>query len=93
MHTNGNLSTPAGPLVFLGTFTGGYELYTLVNLALDPGAIALLAAGLLLLMSTPILVYTVIEGQLPGSKLARSVTAIFVSMYIGAALFISFIAR
>lgn len=93
MHTNGNLSTPMGPLVFLGTFAGGYEIYAAVQLALNLGGIAFLAAGLLLIVSTVIVIYTVIKGQLAGSKLALSAAAVLVSMYIGAALFISFIAR
>ena len=93
MNANGNLSTPLGPLVFLGTFAGGYEIYTLVNVVLDWGLIALLAAGLLLFISTAILIYTVIDGQLAGSKLALSAMAVLASMYIGAALFVSFVAR
>ena len=93
MHTNGNLSTPMGPLVFLGTFAGGYEIYTAVNLAFDLGLTTFLATGLLLLISTVIVIYNVIKRQLTDSTLALSAAAILVSMYIGAALFISFIAQ
>ncbi|HKY30536.1 MAG TPA: hypothetical protein VJM12_21575 [Pyrinomonadaceae bacterium] len=93
MQSNVNLSTPLGPLVFLGTFATGYEIYVLYTLVLDLGLIALLAASLLLLISTTIIIYTVIKEQLANCKLVVSAAAILVSMYIGAALFISFIAR
>ena len=90
MNTNAELATPAGALVFLGTFTGGYEMYTNVNLAAPVGALAFLATGLIFLITTIIFVYTVIKGQLVGSKFVLATTAVIASMYVGAALFFSF---
>lgn len=90
MNTKADLATPAGALVFLGTFTGGYEMYTNVTLAAPVGALAFLATGLIFLITTIIFVFTVIKGQLAGSKFALVATAVIASMYVGAALFFSF---
>ena len=93
MNTKRNLSTPLGPLVFLGTFTTGYEVYAL-SLALQLRGMAVIATGLLLLITLLMFIYAVLKGQVADdSKFAATATAIIASMYIGAALFFSFTAR
>lgn len=90
MKTTANFVTHVGALVFLGTFTGGYEMYTNVNLAAPIGAMAFLGTGLLFLIAAVIFLYTVIKGELAGSKFVLATTAIITSIYIGAILFFSF---
>jgi len=90
METNASLATPLGPLVFPGAFTGGSEMYTNVNLAAPLGALAFLGTGLLFLIAAVIFLYTVIKGELAGSKFVLASTAVIASLYIGAALFFAF---
>lgn len=89
MNTNANLVTPAGALIFLGTFTGGSQMYTNVNLAAPLGALAFLGTGLIFLVAAAIFLYTVIKGALATSKFPIAIMAVLASLYIGAALFFS----
>ncbi len=65
-------------------------MYTNVNLAAPVGALAFLATGLLFLIAGVIFIYTVIKGQLAGSKFVLATTAVIASIYIGAVLSFSF---
>ena len=65
-------------------------MYTNVNLAAPLGALAFLGTGLLFLIAAAIFLYTVIKGELAGSKFVLATTAVIASIYIGAVLFFSF---
>ena len=64
-------------------------MYTNVNLAAPIGAMAFLGTGLLLFIGAVVFLYTVIKGEL-AAKFVLATQAVFISIYIGAALFFSF---
>lgn len=93
METDATLATPDRVLVFMATFAGGSQMYTNVNLAAPLGALAFLATGLIFLIAAVIFLYTVIKGQLAGSKFVLATTLVIASTYIGALLFFSFTSK
>ncbi len=65
-------------------------MYTNVNLAAPIGALAFLGTGILFLIAGMIFLYTVIKGELAGSKFVLSTVAVIATIYIGVVLFFSF---
>jgi hypothetical protein len=64
-------------------------MYTNVNLAAHIGALAFLGAGLLFFVAGLLLVYTVIKGELAGTKVVVSSVAVVAATYIGFLLLFS----
>lgn len=64
-------------------------MYTNVNLAAPIGALAFLATGLLFLIAGVIFLYTVIKGELAGSKFVISALAVIAVAYVGVLMFFS----
>lgn len=64
-------------------------MYTNVNLAAPIGAIAFLGTGLLFLIAGVVFLYTVIKGELAGTKFIVSAAAVVAAVYIGALVFFS----
>ncbi len=64
-------------------------MFTNVNLAAPIGALAFLGTGLLFLTAGVIFLYTVIKGQLAGTKFVISTAAVIAAVYMGAVLFFS----
>lgn len=65
-------------------------MYTNVNLAAPIGALAFLGTGLLFLIAGLVFLYTVIKGELAGSKVVVSAMALIAAIYLAVALFFSF---
>jgi energy-coupling factor transporter transmembrane protein EcfT len=65
-------------------------MYTNVNLAAPIGALAFLGTGLLFLIAGFAFLYTVVKGELVGTKSVLSATAIVTAIYLGFVLLFSF---
>jgi Domain of unknown function (DUF4352) len=65
-------------------------MYTNVNLASHIGTLAFLATGLLFFVAVLIFLYTVVKGELAGSKIVVSALALVAATYIAFLLFFSF---
>ena len=65
-------------------------MFTNVNLAAPIGAMAFLGTGLLFFVAGLIFLYTVIKGELVGSKVVVSAIAVVAAVYIGFLLLFSF---
>ena len=65
-------------------------MYTNVNLAAPIGALAFLGTGLLFFVGGLIFLYTVIKGELAGTKVVVSGVAVLAAIYIGFLLLFSF---
>jgi hypothetical protein len=65
-------------------------MFTNVNLAAPLGAMAFLGTGLLFFVGGLIFLYTVIKGELVGTKVVVSAVAAVAAVYIGFLLFFSF---
>ncbi|MGH9967965.1 MAG: hypothetical protein ACREBG_09070 [Pyrinomonadaceae bacterium] len=68
-------------------------MYTNVNLAAPIGAIAFLGTGFLFLVAGAVFLYSVIKGELAGSKFVISAMAILGAIYLGAVLLFSLTSR
>lgn len=64
-------------------------MYTNVNLDAPIGALAFLGTGLLFLIAGLVFLYTVIKGELAGTKVVLSITALLAGVYIGFVLHFS----
>lgn len=65
-------------------------MYTNVNLAAPIGAMAFLGTGLLFFVAGLLFLYTVIKGELAGTKVVVSAVAVVAAIYIGFLLLFSF---
>ena len=65
-------------------------MFTNVNLAAPIGAMAFLGTGLLFFVAGLIFLYTVIKGELAGTKVVVSAIAVVAAIYIGFLLLFSF---
>ncbi len=65
-------------------------MYTNVNLAAPIGAMAFLGTGLLFFVAGLIFLYTVIKGELAGTKVVVGAVAVVAAMYIGFMVVFSF---
>jgi hypothetical protein len=65
-------------------------MFTNVNLAAPIGAMAFLGTGLLFFLAGLIFLYTVIKGELAGTKVVVSAVAAVIAIYIGFLLLFSF---
>lgn len=65
-------------------------MYTNVNLAAPIGALAFLGTGLVFLIAGLVFLYTVVKGELAGSKFIVYAMALVAAIYIGVVLFFSF---
>jgi hypothetical protein len=68
-------------------------MFTNVNLAAPLGAMAFLGTGLLFFAAGLIFLYTVIKGELAGTKVVVSAIAVIAAIYIGCLLLFSFTSR
>ncbi|MGH9904828.1 MAG: hypothetical protein ACRD8U_04485 [Pyrinomonadaceae bacterium] len=64
-------------------------MYTNVNLAAPIGALAFLGTGLLFLIAGLLFLYTVIKGELAGTKVVLSGAAVLASVYVGLLIYFS----
>ncbi len=67
-----------------------FEMYSNVNLAAPIGALAFLGTGLLFLIAGLVFLYTVIKGELAGTKFVITAAGVIATIYIGVVLFFSF---
>src|SRR5688572_7012013 len=65
-------------------------MFTNVNLAAPIGAMAFLGTGLLFFVASMIFLYTVMKGQLAGTKVIASAVAVVAAVYISFLLIFSF---
>jgi hypothetical protein len=71
-------------------YEGETQMYTNVNLAAPIGAIAFLGTGLLFFVAGLIFLYTVIKGELVGTKVVVTAVTVVAAIYIGFLLLFSF---